>query len=265
VLWGLLLYPNFRAWILGQLAVFVLLALAGMLWALRRDHPGWAGVCLALTLVKPQLVYLAVPWVLWWAASRRQWRLWGGFCAASAVLLLLPMLVLPSWIPSFWAQAVAYPSYTVYGSLAWIVVRGLGLGRPVEIAVQVALAAAALSMTWRFRKGSRTQLIWVLGLLLLLTNVFTPRIATTHLVVLLPWVIWSLAEIGRSAFRHKRWALAGIVAALLVVPWATFLATIEGDFERAPAYLPFPAAVAVLLAWLGFHLSSVRRIGEVGG
>jgi len=73
----------------------------------------------------------------------------------------------------------------------------------------------------------------------------------------LPWILWALFEIQQSDFRLKRWAQAGIAAALLVVPWITFLLTLEGDFERAPAYLPFPAAVTALLVWLGLRI--IRR------
>jgi len=257
VLWALLLYPSFRALILGQLAVFVLLALALMIWAIQRGRYGWSGVFLALSLVKPQLVCLAVPWVLFWAAARRRWRVWGGFAVTLALLALVPMVLLPSWILSFVRQALVYPSYTVYGSLTWIIVRGLGLGLPAEIAAQAILAVLALGLAWRFRKGSREQMLWVLGILLLLTNFFVPRIATTNYITLLPWIFWTLFEIQQSDRRLKRWAQAGIAAVLLAVPWITFLLTLEGDVERTPAYIPFPAVVTALLAWLGLQI--IRR------
>ena len=41
-----------------------------------------------------------------------------------------------------------------------------------------------------------------------------------------------------------------VEALTLTVPWVVFMATIQGDFERAPAYLPFPAVVIALLVWL---------------
>ncbi len=251
LLWSILMYHSFRALVLGQLAVFVLLALALTLWAMRRGYDGWAGAFLALTMVKPQMVYLAVPWVLLWTAGKRRWRVGGGFAIASLLLVLVPMALVPSWVPDFLHQAFTYPSYTVYGSLTWIVVRHvLGLGRTAEIGFQVFLAAIALGLSWRFWRGSWEQMLWVLGVLLLLTNFFTPRIATTNYLALVPWVIWSLSVIRRSHRRRGLWAVLAIEAFTLIAPWLVFLTTIEGDFERAPAYLPFPAAVVALLIYL---------------
>ena len=76
-LWCVLMYHDLQALILGQFAVFVLLALVAALWAMQRGCDGWAGFFLALSTVKPQMVYLAIPCILLWAAVERRWRLCG--------------------------------------------------------------------------------------------------------------------------------------------------------------------------------------------
>jgi len=267
-LWTVALYHNLRALLLGQFAVFVLLALVAALWAMQRGHDEWAGLFLALATVKPQMVYLALPWILLWTAGQRRWRLWWGFGASLALLTLGSMVLLPSWVPDFVRQVVAYPSYTVYGSLTWMVVQyWLGLGRAAEIVTLLVLALGVLVLGWRLWRGTWEQMVWMLGVLLLLTNFFTPRIATTNYLTLVPWVLWGFLWMQRTWGRRGAWAVATVEVVSLVGLWVLFLATVEGNFERAPVYLPFPAAMTLLLAWLWRRIrlpASQCRVDAVG-
>ncbi|OQY17669.1 MAG: hypothetical protein B6I35_14365 [Anaerolineaceae bacterium 4572_32.2] len=260
VLWSVLMYHSLRALLLGQFAVFVLLLLVLALWAMQRERDGWAGLLLALATVKPQMVYLAIPWVLLWAAGQRRWRLWWSFFGSMALLILGSMILLPSWIPDFARQAIAYPSYTVYGSLTWMIIRDLlGLGRGAEIAVMALLAVAILVLGWRLWRGDWTQMIWMVGLLLLLTNFFTPRIATTNYLLLLPWVLWGFRWMQRVWGRRGLWAAVAVEALSMVGLWVLFLVTIEGDFEHSSVYFPFPAAMTLLLVWLWGQIKMYRE------
>ena len=90
----------------------------------------------------------------------------------------------------------------------------------------------------------------MLGLLLLLTNFFTPRIATTNYLILVPWVVWGFRQMQLVWGRRGTWAVVVVEILSLVGLWALFLNTIEGNFERAPAYFPFPVLVLLLLIWL---------------
>jgi hypothetical protein len=261
ILWSVFLYHSLRAIILGQLAVFVLLALAVALWAMRRGHDGWAGLFLALTTIKPQMVYLAIPWILLWAAGKRRWRLWEGFGISLALLILGSMLILPSWVPDFVHQVLNYPSYTVYGSLTWMVVQEwLGLGRTAEIVVLAVLALGVVAGCWRLWRGSWERMLWMVGLLLLLTNFFTTRIATTNYIILLPWAAWGFQEMRFRWRRAGTWMVIAAQVTSLAGVWALFFATVQGDFEQAPVYFPLPIAMLLLLAWL-WRSRSIQSAG----
>ena len=269
MLWVVLMYHSFRALILGQFSVLVLLALVAALWAMQRGHDGWAGVLLALTTIKPQMVYLAIPWLLLWAAGKRRWRIWAGFGATLAGLVIGSMILLPSWLPDFVRQATAYPSYTVYGSLAWMIVQHwLGLGQVIETVVLVGLALGLLALGWRLWRGSWQQMLWMLGLLLLCTNFFTPRIATTNYLLLVPWVLLGFCWMQAKWESRGTWVIVTTEVVSLVALWVLFLTTVKGDFEQAPLYYPFPAAVLLLLAWqwrsLGTRLEPERASFEPG-
>jgi hypothetical protein len=251
LLWVVLMYHSFRALLLGQFTVFVLLTLVMALWALRYGHDGWAGVFLALSTVKPQLVYLAIPWILLWSAGQRRWRIWAGFGVAMASLILGSRLLLPSWLPDFVRQVIAYPSYTVYGSLTWMIVQHwLELGSVAEVAASAVLIVALLLFASRLWRGGWEQMLWMLGVVLLLTNFLTPRIATTNYLLLIPWALWGFHLLQAKRGSKGTWVVVIVQIASLIGLWALFVATVEGDFEQAPAYFPFPALLILLLAWL---------------
>ena len=55
---------------------------------------------------------------------------------------------------------------------------------------------------------------------------------------------------ARAWGRRGTWVVIGLMVVSLVGLWALFLATIEGYFETAPVYYPFPLFALVLLGWL---------------
>lgn len=83
--------PTFMMLATGQLGGLILFGLAGFLVCLRAGRPGWAGACLALAAVKPQLTYLFWPALLLWAWDRRAWRLLLGGTLAGLALMAWPI------------------------------------------------------------------------------------------------------------------------------------------------------------------------------
>jgi hypothetical protein len=126
----------------------------------------------------------------------------------------------------------------------------LGLSQTAEIFFMVVLGLAIVVLGWRLWRGTWEQMLWMLGLLFLLTNFFTPRIATTNYILFIPWILWAYRRMQLHWRRWGWWFVMATQAILLVGPWALFLATIQGDFEQAPMYFPFPAAMLVMLLWL---------------
>jgi len=261
LVWTVFNYPHVRALVLGQMATLVFLALAASLLALGRGQDGWAGVLLAVTTVKPQVSFLLVPWVLWWAAWQRRWRVWRGFGLAMVLLAGLSFLLVPTWVVDFVEgvrnyDVVAGSSY--YHSLTWIVVRHfLGLGPAVEALGVAAFAFYGLLEAWQGRRAGWNGFLWTTGLFLTLTHFIAPRAATTHYtILLLPLFAWFARLQERLDWRAGR-VVAAIEAALLVGQWALFLATIQGGYETASVYLPFP------LLMLGVQILSRRNAWRV--
>jgi hypothetical protein len=78
---------------MGQMGGLLIVGLAGFLYAVARGRELTAGMFLALTTIKPHVVYL--PWiaVIWWVVSERRWRV-----AAGVIAVLLPSLAVIGFV-----------------------------------------------------------------------------------------------------------------------------------------------------------------------
>jgi hypothetical protein len=252
LVWAVFNYPHARALILGQMATLVFVALAAAMWALREERDFLAGALLAVATIKPQMSFLLLPWVLWWAGWRRRWGVWKGFGLAMALLAGLSFLLVPTWLADFVAgvrdyDIVAGASY--YHSLTWMVTRHLvDLGPVVEAVCVAGFVVYALLEAWQGRQAGWRGFLWTTGLLLVLTHFVAPRTATTHYSILLLPLFVCFELLQRQMRKRGALVVLAIEVVLLVGQWAIFLATIEGDFETVPVYLPLPFGLLAVLA-----------------
>jgi hypothetical protein len=253
--WAFFFYPHARALLLGQFAVFVFATVTLALWALKSGRDVLAGFCLAVSTVKPQMLFLLIPLLLWWAVRERRWRFVASSAAWMALLLGTSWIVEPGWVGAFVAQVARYPSYTAIGSPIWILAHvtfpflGVWGERVLSGLAIVGLIGAAW---WALRQRKMGRFDWAVGLCLIVTNLVALRTATTNYVILLLPLVMVFRALQRR--RGGVWWILLIEVVLLVGLWALFLVTVEGKFEHPSVYLPLPfglLAVFVLArCWL---------------
>lgn len=249
VVWAFLFYPDARALLLGQFAIFVFAMVALTLWGLQTRRDVLAGVCLALATVKPQMVFLLIPLLLVWALVERRLRFVGGFLGSMALLMGASWLAEPGWVASFLRQMARYPSYTAIGSPIWIVthVTFPALGAWGEVALSALAVAFLIGATWwALRQRTAGGFAWAVGLTLIVTNLVALRTATTNYVILLLPLTMVFRALQRT--RGGAWWVLLVEMALLVGLWALFLTTVVGKFEHPVVYLPLPFGLLAVFA-----------------
>ncbi len=246
--WSLANYFAMRGLILGQPGLVVYLLQVIVLWALAKQHDALAGTALALSTLKPQMVFLFVPLLLLWAWRVRRWQFMGAFVSAWAALMLVSFVLQPSWLPDWIDQVRFYPSYTRIGSPVWVVTRFyLGLGAVGEWIGNLALWAL---MGWAWVmvlvQQRMERLAWVIMITLTTTHLSALRTATPHYVIFtIPLVFYFMTVTQR--WRAGTIWVALFLVVLLVEPWAQFLLTVEGRFEHPSMYVPLAFGMLVLL------------------
>ena len=256
----LFLYPVARTILLGQFTLHVTVLLALSLLFLERRRDGWAGVCLAATAIKPQLVILIAPWLVIWTVLQRRWRFLGGMVAAGGLLLLGSLALFPRWPLSFLEDLGRYSAVAggrnplqVLLDLAWP-------SGPEAVRYLLAglLLLAMLATWWQARRGEpatfRRAVHWCIVVSLLVP--FQTG-TTNQAMLLIPFFAWlrpalapARVSSGRQGGRGGRWRRAAVVTAVAVLElglWALFLATIKGDWENPALFLPLPLLSLVVL------------------
>ena len=243
----IIMYPVARSILLGQFTLHVTLFLVGTLLALRNGRDGWAGVLLAATSIKPQMVILIGPWLVLWAATQRRWRFIGGLLGGGTAMFLASLLFFPRWPLSFIEDIQRYAKVAGGKNPIVVLVEQVqpGAGETVRIGLTIILLAAMLWVWWRCAQdGERLFLpaiYWTITISLL--TLFQTG-TTNQTLLLIPLFDW-LARLRVRA--GGAWFVAGIMLFLTIMPWILFLRTVAGDTEHPLLFLPLPLlSLAVL-------------------
>ena len=200
--------PVLLTFILGQVDI----VMTG-LFVLLRSGIG-SGIALAFLALKPQLVLLLAPWMLWhwWHHDRRQ-ILW--FAIVLGVLVLGAFIVQPDWLVRFFARSGdrtrAGISSSVWGLLAFL---------PASLWLPIAGLVAVVLVIWAWR---RNKFDWVAttGLFVspfIFSYNFTPLFAIVRkpffLIVLtiVSWIAFGVSTIVLSDAASASIAILVLVA-----------------------------------------------------
>lgn len=190
---------------LRQLGLLVGCLLALAAWCVSRNHLWTAGVVLACSTIKPQMLFLPLVWFLCWAVGdwQKRWRLVASFAATLAALVAAGELLLPGWLRYFLEGTQAYQKYTFRPPLF-----ELALGhKPGEI-LAGAVIIGLLALAWKTRKaaGDSRQFTMTLAIFLIAAMLTMPLFPLfNQLLLILPAMIvlrdWSsLRTPARYAF-----------------------------------------------------------------
>lgn len=240
---------------LRQFALFIAFLLALASWCVTRERYFAAGVLLALSTIKPQMMVLCVLWFLLWSAGewKKRWPLPAGFGIGLAVLSGAAELLLPGWPRYFIEGLEAYRKYFPTTSPLRLV-----LGNWAGSALSVLVLAALLAVAWRNRRvaADSPEFVQILALFLLASTLLLPLMTPFNQVLLLLPVMlllrdWNrLPRLGRSAFT--------VFAAW---PWIASLVLLAHPPQLdSLSHLPlFPAALVLLFPFLVSWLMFVRQ------
>jgi hypothetical protein len=249
LLWGILFYNGARAILLGQFSVLVALALLLALWAIHHRRDGWAGVLLAVTTIKPQMVFLVVLFLLLYALSHRRWRLPLSFGLSVLALTASAMLLVPTWPLDFIKNAVAYSDYVAFGTPLENLLHYLlpaAVAAPLTLWLSILLFALLLPGWWSALRGAPGGYPWAVLTTLLVGSLITFRSATTNQIILYLPLFFFYHSLTQRAPRFAN--LLNLVTALglLLLMWVTFVVTLDGNWEHVMMHGLLPALLLLL-------------------
>jgi len=258
-LWYHSLHPLINANPAVLAALFIMVAL----WAIREQHDILAGFMLVLATMKPNMVVLVIPFILYWTLTQRRFMPLTAFFGILTLVIAASLLLLPSWPLDFIRQIIAYPDYTLPGSpgaifKAWLPGIGSQLGW-----VLTAVLGVLLVIEWTQAAGKDFRwFYWTACLTLVITNLIGIRTSVANYIALLPAVLLVFA------IWIERWRLLGrfltaiSILGLSVGLWWLSLSTLQigvQPVQHPVMFFPLPIFLLIGLYWVRFWATSATR------
>lgn len=222
VFWSLALYQNTWALILGQVSILIFALMAIIVWSLKAGRDRLAGMCLALSAIKPQMTFLLIPALLAWGIWRRRWAFLAAFGGAMALLVVSSLLIIPTWISDLWKVIGLYMGYSPFKPPLQLLTEACGssLGPVLTTAVTLVGLGFVAYVWWRNRDWGMA-FDWAVAMVIVLTNLSAPRTSLVNQVALiLPMVL--IFSVLSSRWQYGHAAVAVIQMATIVLFWALF-------------------------------------------
>jgi Glycosyltransferase family 87 len=211
-------FPVLQGIKLQNLSLLAAFLVAATLASLVADHLILAGMLMAAATIKPQFVFLLLPWlVIWTIADWRKRRsfVWS-FLATMSLLILSSEWLVPGWIPHFLEILRAYKQYTYGHSLL-----DVWFSPSIGPFVATAFILLAFVLCWRCRAclANSTQFLLVASFVLATTLVVIPTLAPHTQLLLLPGFLL-LLRYRQSLWLSSRTSRLLLVAAWILAAWA---------------------------------------------
>jgi len=205
--------------LLQQIALFVFPLLLFAMLLLAADHAIPAGVLLAFTTIKPQLVWLLLLWLMIWTLAdwRRRYRWAVSFLITMLILCVASEWYLPHWIPRFWQALREYRSFTGEKSVTDELIAA-----PWSRILEFSAFAFCLHACWRERRQAVNSdaFAYTLSLVLAITVLVVPSYGLYNQLLLIPAVLVMLKErrtIWQGSVANRVLSVATI--AVICWPW----------------------------------------------
>ncbi len=236
---------------LRQLGLFVAFLVALASWCVTRQRYAMAGVLLAISTIKPQMVALVLLWFMLWSFGdwRKRWPLAAGFGGSFALLAGGAEWLLPGWPRFFLAGLAAYAKYFPTTSPVRLI-----LGNWIGGALSVLALAGLVAFTWGVRKAEADsrEFAYTLALFFIATTLLMPLLTPYNQVFLLLPTLMLLRDWNKL----PRLGHGGLIT-LLAWPWIVQAILLAHPPQiDSPNRLPLLPSVLVLLfpflvGWLG--------------
>lgn len=254
ILFSIFWYHSLRAIINGNVIIIIALFVTLAIYAVKIKSDELAGVLLAFSTIKPQVVVIILAAILIWAVIQKRNHILLWFVITLAFLSISSTLLVPDWIIQNFREVMRYPGYNPPGTpsaalATWFPVVGPRLGFVISIAVMVIL----LFEWWLSRKSDYRHFLWVSCLTLTVSPWIGIQTDPGNFVTMVPAIILVFAII------NERWKeISNIIIGIFMVMifiglWILFITTLEVSYQpiQSPIlFFPLPLFLLIMLYWI---------------
>ncbi len=264
LIFTLIWYHSVRPLINGNPAILTAVFISLAFLMVTKNRNTAAGILLAFSTIKPQMVILLVPFVLWWAITRRKTALITSFSITMAIFIALSQFSQSDWLLENLRQIISYPSYTEPGTpigifTSWWSITGYSIGVGLSI-----FLGLVLLVEWIFAaKKDENWFLWTACLTLVITNLIGVRTSTANFIALIPGLILIFSIIQEKWKKESLIIISSYLMLLMVGLWWLFVATLinrDQPWQNPVLFFPLPVFLFINLYWMRYWALSSRKM-----
>lgn len=254
LLFTLTWYHSVRGVINGNAVILITFLIAGAFAAIQSGRDELAGILLAVTTIKPQVVILIIVFVWIWAISNHRWSIVIWTILSILSMSVLAALFVPDWLVQNFQEVIRYPGYNPPGTpgtalATWLPAAGEKIGWGITVVLGVLLI-----VEWSAARGHDFgNLFWTGSLTLVASQWIGIQTDPGNFVILIIPLVLVMALFARRWGAKSRWLNLCILLLLFIGLWVLFLTTVEyGDQpQQSPImFFPLPLFLFIGLYWV---------------
>ena len=248
-------YHALRPLINGNAVILIALFVAGAMLAIRSGGDELAGVLLAFSTIKPQVVLVVVLFFLYWGLRQRRWKFIAWFLGTMVLLSASAALLIPDWIWQNFVEVVAYPGYNPPGTpgsalATWMPGFGERIGWAITGIVIILLLVEWVLST---RNQEYRHLLWAFCFTLAAAQWVGIQTDPGNYIVTFPALVVIFAMVEERWHSAGQWSVMGCMLLLFVGLWMLFLQTVtytDQPIQNPVMFFPLPAFELLMLYWV---------------
>ncbi len=248
---SLLWYYGLRSILAGQIAVVAAVFLVLGVYCLLQKLDIFAGLCLAVTFIKPTMALFVVIFILLWSISSRRKEVVWSFLLASLAIVIASFALFPEWLVQWFIQVANLIRATQsFNSPLSIMANAMpGLSKPITIFLySVMIVYLAIEWILVMKKDER-WFLWTTMLTIVITNLAGFRSGIDHFVLMLP-VLFLILQAWESRSPSNSQILTFFICLIFSAGfWAYLYFTDQIFSEPQWVYFILPIFCLVGLWW----------------
>ena len=209
-------YPTVKGVMDGSLAIVCcfLMLLAIQLLINRVDEA--AGMVLALTLIKPDMVYPFLIVILVWAITNKRTQMVWWLLGSALLLTGFSMVLIPEWPVSYITSIVNYSANNPVRVTEFV---PSALEIRLMLAKNLALLVLVIYELIAVRIRGTKRFLWFAGFLLIVVPVSGVTVRIEHLILIMPAVFVGLGFILDFWFGKGKWLAFTVPGMIVILSW----------------------------------------------
>ncbi|MCB2178518.1 DUF2029 domain-containing protein [bacterium] len=268
-------FQSVRAVFLGSPAIVVgLLVSLGLLMVVQEQY-GLAGIFFGLSIIKPEMVILLLPFVLVWGVSKRAFDLVMSMLVTIALLVGGAFAVFPQWLGFNYFEFLSYFEESFPASANAVIWRWLpGNDTRVMTGIAILLGLWMVVEWWRALGKDSRWFLWTAAMTIVFTNLIgVPTSLSNFVLLIVPLTL--VFSIWAQRWRQvgERFALL-VMVLLLGLEWGLGWLTMRWELttQASGSMLIFlPVMTLIMLYWVRYwalnsiklkteHIEALRRL-----